>query len=208
MSAVQSAEPWAGQDICHYIPQWLTSVTFMAFRYSVWKILHLFSNICFKSSFLWFQLNDSLMSVSRYAYCCIAAYKSFSLPLGVFYNFKTCPSWGWDFVHFNFPFFDLNFITLTIHFRLKGPRRAPCSKLSGHYTTHNWVCIFVCVDPAITCISWTVPSLQLNHAVNTCHLSMAVCPLIGLSEVCTRVHFSLYVSVYICRVCLCLVRQW
>lgn len=179
----------------------------MAFRYSVWKILHLFSNICFKSSFLWFQLNDSLMSVSRYAYCCIAAYKSFYLRVFSIIS-KHAHHEDEIFSTLISPFFDLNFITLTIHFRLKGPRRAPCSKLSGHYTTHNWVCIFVCVDPAITCISWTVPSLQLNHAVNTCHLSMAVCPLIGLSEACTRVHFSLYVSVYICRVCLCLVRQW
>lgn len=158
MSAVQSAEPWAGQDICHYIPQWLTSVTFMAFRYSVWKILHLFSNICFKSSFLWFQLNDSLMSVSRYAYCCIAAYKSFSLPSGVFYNFKTCPSWGWDFVHFNFPFF---FTLILWHSPstsgLRGPEE-PLVLSCQDITQHTIECVSLCV--------WI---LQLPVSLGLCH---------------------------------------
>lgn len=88
-------------------------------------------------------------------------------------------------------------MTLTIHFRPKGPRRAPCSKLSGHYTTHNWVCIFVCVDPAITCISWTVPSLQLNHAVNTCHLSMAVSTHWPLRSMYLGAFFSVCFCLYL-----------
>lgn len=203
MSAVQSAEPWAGQDICHYIPQWLTSVTFMAFRYSVWKILHLFSNICFKSNWTTHSCLFPGMHIVVSLHIRVSHYlRVFSIISKHAHHEDEILSTLIS------PFFDLNFLTLTVHFRLKGPKRSPCSKLSGHYTTHNWVCIFVCVDPAITCISWTVPSLQLNHAVNTCRLSMAVCPLICLSEACTRVRFSLYVSVYICRVCLCLVRQW
>lgn len=110
----------------------------MAFKYSVWKILHLFSNMCFKSSFLWFQLFPGMHIVVQLLIRVSHYLQVFSIISKHGHHEDEILSTLIS------PFFDLNFITLTTHFRLKGPRSIPCSKLSGHYTTHK-LSVYLCV---------------------------------------------------------------